>query len=163
MHLAGRICALGTRGPGSVFPGGGAARLTGPDVLGRLVPPQRSRSLGAQRPEPPPPPPPLQAPGTRNIARPAMASGPAGEGARGVGRRMAGGQPWPQSQLPADRLSCPTGAETRQRLLRTVKKEVGGEVGEGGGATLREGTVVAPLPGKSLKSGVATGRRERLP
>lgn len=46
----GGSAALGPRGPGSVFPGGGAARLTGPDVLGRLVPPQRSRSLGAQRP-----------------------------------------------------------------------------------------------------------------
>ncbi|XP_015418309.1 PREDICTED: small G protein signaling modulator 1 [Myotis davidii] len=34
------------------------------------------------------------------------------------------GSPRPRSQLSADRLSCPTGAETRQRLLRTVKKEV---------------------------------------
>lgn len=90
----------GSRGPGSVFPGGGAARLTGPDVSGRLVPPQRSRSLGAQRPGAAAAAAAATA-GARDSERraPAMASGPAGEGAQGVGHRMAGGQP--QARVPA--------------------------------------------------------------
>lgn len=86
-----------------------------------------------------------------------MASGPPGKGPWGAGvaaggggwrGEAAGGQPRASAfcaGLTGRPPSRPTEADTRQRLLRTVKKEVGTRAGAGV-ATLREGAAATPHP-----------------
>lgn len=88
-----------------------------------------------------------------------MASGPAGKRARGAGRGGGGRTaPGPRPQRWADPPSPPsrpTEADTRQRLLRTVKKEVG--VGGGGQGPGGGGRRNPPPPEKVSKIVVARG------
>lgn len=134
-----RVLRLGTGRPAVAFRGRGGA--AGPDVTRRWPRPARLQ-LRSPRPG-------AGAAAARDSDRSARpwlrARRVRGRGARGArGRRE--GSPGPGPQSPVTALpSCPTEAETRQRLLRTVKKEVG--AGAGAGAATPGGGERVPQEG----------------